>query len=216
MVRRTITFVSGQLPRWRDDTSRPRRDAEPELNEQLCKFLDDRARDEFSLVRFNHEEHQKGMHRADLSATPSNALVGVGYSSIYEPFIVFECKRLPAPSRAREREYVTGDDGDGERGGGIQRFKLGLHGPELEICAVIGYLQTGSPTEWFARVNDWIEQLIGAICKDGSSWDASDKLEKLDVSWPVGTSVCKSAHGRTDSRTGRVELTHLWVEMRGR
>ena len=38
-----------------------------------------------------------------------------------------EGKRLPTPGSGREREYVASATGE-KPGGGVQRFKLGLHG----------------------------------------------------------------------------------------
>ena len=130
---KTINFVSRQLPAWRDDPVRPQEQAEDRLNLQLCKFLDSRARNEFPMVRFDHEEYQPGRRRVDLSASPVEATtIGAKLHTVYDPILVFECKRLPAPSLDREKEYVTG--GKEHTSGGLQRFKLGGHGRVLRVA----------------------------------------------------------------------------------
>ena len=132
VARKTLAFVQQQLPMWRDSPKRPPVEAEEELNSQLCKFLNVAARKNFSMAHFSHEERQTGNRRVDLAALPLQpTLIEGRLYSLFEPFLVLEGKRLPAPSRNREREYVTGAD---TTSGGIQRFKLGLHGAKLP-CA---------------------------------------------------------------------------------
>ena len=78
--------------------------------------------------------------------------------SLFEPFLVFEAKRLPTPTARREREYVT-DSKDPT--GGIQRFKLQLHAPNHETAAMIGYVQKGQLAAWLPAINGWISELVG-------------------------------------------------------
>jgi len=107
---KTIDFVRRQLPAWRDDSDRPDERSENKLNMQLCKFLDSYARNNFPMVRFDHEEYQAGHRSVDFSASPvKTTVIGVRQYTIYDPILVLECKRLPAPPpQDREREYVTG------------------------------------------------------------------------------------------------------------
>jgi len=70
LLLQTIAFVYGQLAGWRDDPDRPFEEAEDKLNLQLCKFLDAHARNEFPMIRFDHEEYQVGRRRVDMSASP--------------------------------------------------------------------------------------------------------------------------------------------------
>ena len=146
----TIDFVRQQLPAWRDDPHRANEQSEPTLNLQLCKFLDRHARDDFPMVQFIHEELQGGHRSVDISVT---AIESKLYPA-YDPFIVFECKRLPAPSRDREKEYVTGEGT--KKSGGIQRFKLGLYAADLQVVGMIGYVQKHSAQHWFSEINRWI------------------------------------------------------------
>lgn len=106
---RTIDFVYTQLPTWRDDTNRSDQQSEKQLNSQLCKFLDSNARNSFPMVRFNHEEYQTGRSTVDISASPAaDTMIEAKFYSRYDPITVFECKRLPAPSRAREKGICHG------------------------------------------------------------------------------------------------------------
>ena len=75
LVLKTITFVRQQLPAWRHDPDRTDEQSENKLNLQLCKFLDSRARNDFPMVRFDHEEYQTGRRSVDLSASPVETMV---------------------------------------------------------------------------------------------------------------------------------------------
>ena len=101
--------------------------------------------------------------------------------TIYDPFMVIEAKRLPAPTSDREREYVTGKDkSSGRATGGIQRFKLGLHGAGNEIAAIVEYVQKHSVQTWFGQINQWISDLATSNGKDGCVWSNAEKLQELE------------------------------------
>lgn len=208
-VRKTLNFVTAQLPKWRDDPDRSEVALEEELNGQLCKYLNVAARrEDFSMAYFHHEERQTGQRRVDLSALPLNPTLieGRAYTT-YEPFLVLEGKRLPAPSKDREREYVTGGD---KASGGIQRFKLGLHGAMLCHAGMIGYIQKDSSANWFNRINEWITELAA----EPGEWTDSELLQELATNESDRSSSCCSVHPRIESDTGDIRLTHLWVEIR--
>jgi len=207
----TIDFVRRQLPAWRDDPERPYEEAENKLNLQLCKFLDVRARNSFPMVRFDHEEYQIDPRRSvDVSASPVEAtIVGARLYTIFDPILVLECKRLPAPSKDREREYITG--GKEQTSGGIQRFKLGLHGANLDLAAMIGYVQARTAREWHRTINGWILELAGDKNADACVWDANEILEPLDEFLSKGLVSCASTHGRTGGKPLRIH--HFWIAM---
>jgi len=213
LISKTIDFVQEQLPFWRDDPSRPNEQSENRLNLHLCKFLDVKARNEFPLIRFDHEEYQFGPRSVDISASPvTEVIIGASFYDIYDPVIVFECKRLPAPSPDREKEYVTG--GIKNKRGGIQRFKLGLHGAEHDIAAMIGYLQKGSANYWHDKINKWIIGLSSGITKDVCAWGKSEMLEKLEEDSLIGVANCQSTHNRTGStKSNKISIHHLWIKM---
>lgn len=210
-VRKTLEFVQQQLPAWRDLPERQPTEAEEDLNSQLCKFLNAAARQEnFSMAYFHHEERQTGQRRVDLSALPpqSTLIEGKTYS-VLEPFLVLEGKRLPAPRRNREREYVIGSD---TVSGGIQRFKLGLHGAKLRYAGMIGYVQRKSCRQWFEPINRWIDELAAS---NDPLWSGADSLMNMAVDAETRTLRCESKHARIDSVSSQIHLTHLWVGMYG-
>ena len=211
LVRRTISFIHEHLPTWRDDPGREHIDSEERLNAQLCKFLNVVARHrDFSMVSFHHEERQSGRHRVDLSALPTRCMwIGPRHHSIYDPFLVIEGKRLPAPTLDREREYVTGGE---KLNGGIQRFKLGLHGASVRAAALIGYVQDGTPAKWHTTINVWIRDLTAGKERD-ERWSREDRLQKLTEAPEAGVSVCESVHLRVNAASDRIQISHLWVEM---
>jgi len=210
LVIRTIEFVRDQLAPWRDDADRRQTDSEEDLNGQLCGFLNVVSGDSFPMVYFHHEERQTGRRRVDIGARPRQALhLGSRRYTKYQPFLVFEGKRVPAPSRDREREYVTGD---GKTSGGIQRFKLGLHGAKLGVAAMIGYVQAESACHWFTTVNGWITEL--AESPDEPTWGGDERLTDYTSDAAGRTATCRSTHSRVPTEAGDTfRLHHLWVEM---
>ncbi len=212
LVLKTINFVYQLLPIWRDDPDRPYEYSEDRLNLQLSKFLDSHARNDFPMVRFDREEYQSQNRRVDLAASPVKPmLIGVKLHTIYDPYLVLEGKRLPAPSLRREREYVTGFD---KRNGGIQRFKLRLHGDKLDVAVMIGYVQAYPLTKWHRNINEWISELAGGTTADVSIWEADEKLKTLDEDPIRHTGICRSVHNRSGRKSGKgIQIHHLWIIM---
>lgn len=213
LVLQTIEFVQEQLPLWRDHPSRPDEQSENKLNLQLCKFLDVRARTDFPMVHFKNEEPQYGLRKVDFSASPiAEITIGPSLYAIYDPVIVFEGKRLPAPSHNREKEYVTG--GIKQKTGGIQRFKLGLHGANHDIAAMIGYLQEDSACDWYDKINKWITELDSGIIADVCVWNISEMLEQFQEDSSKGIANCRSTHHRSGSKqSNEIAIHHLWITM---
>lgn len=212
---KTIEFVRRRLPEWRDDPDRSSEESEVKLNLQLCKFLDSRARNDFPMVCFNHEEPQSGKRSVDLSASPaSRILIKAKLHTIYDPFLVLEGKRLPPPSKDREKEYVTGDYGDKiKTSGGIQRFKMGVHGAALDRAAMIGYVQERSVNDWYHDINKWIAKLAGnSPTTDGCIWTIGEILEPLVASESKGDAFYRSVHSRVDCKSN-IKIYHIWIEM---
>lgn len=210
---KTIGFVRDQLPFWRDDSSRPDEQSENKLNLQLCKFLNAKARNDFPMVHFEHEEYQSDRRSVDVSASPvTEATIGASLFTIYDPITVFECKRLPAPSPDREKEYVTG--GIEHKTGGIQRFKLGLHGANHDIAAMVGYIQERSAREWYEEINKWIIELSSGALADVCVWNMSEMLDQLQEDSLKGIANCRSTHNRKGSKlSNEIVIRHLWIKM---
>lgn len=212
LVERTIEFVHAELACWRDDPDRPLEEAEERLNAQLCKYLNVAASHRFPMVHFSHEEKQTGPRRVDLSALPiSGEIIGQTYCSIYDPFLVLEGKRLPAPSKSREREYVTGGP---EKSGGIQRFKLSLHGAKQDTAAIIGYVQNGSLESWHSLINQWIRELASDATGVDEKWFANEQLTDLAADHALRTGQASSRHRRSGTAiSAQIRIRHLWVIM---
>ena len=208
-----IEFVRSQLPAWSDAPRRPTGRSEKSLNSSLCDFLDTRARTGCPMVRFKHEDPQAARHTVDIGVhgVDELTLIGVHDYTIFEPFMVIEAKRLPAPSTDREREYVTGAS---RASGGIQRFKLGLHGAKVETAMMIGYVENENARHWFVIINQWISEFIGTSTADGCDWAESDLLEGIVYDDEQHTSSATSIHSRHHTcLTPSIRIHHLWVLM---
>lgn len=211
LVERTLEFIIGELPRWRDRADRREESAEERLNAQLCKHLNSAARRSLPAVQFHHEEKQEAERRVDVSAGLSEGgFIGTTYHSIDDPFIVIEGKRLPTPGgKPREREYVTGGTA---RTGGIQRFKLGLHGAGLPTAAMVGYIQKGVAFHWRDRINGWITELSGTLALE-EEWLASEFLSITTHDATARVASLTSSHPRSADSGGPFQLRHMWLEM---
>lgn len=208
---KTLEFIQGNLSAWRDDPERPTAERERDLNSQLCKYLNVASRRTgFAMVHFHHEEPQGNRHSADISASPLDAgwIEGRPYTK-YDPLLVLEGKRLPTPGSDREREYVASPVGATPMGG-IQRFKLGLHGAALSIAGMVGYVQQETCPHWFAEMNRWIDELASVA---GSDWSSNDRLRAFNFDPDTHVSRCESEHLRASGASPKVGLKHLWVEM---
>ncbi len=209
-----IVFIHQILPNWRDDPDRPNEQSENKLNLQLCKFLDAHARNDFPMIRFDHEEYQTGRRLVDMSASPAKSILFEAKPyTIYDPVLVLEGKRLPAPSSSREKEYVTGSTKE-KISGGIQRFKLGLHGAKHNLVAMIGYVQDRSACHWQGKINEWISELVSRPIGDGCIWTADETLKVFERDTSRGIYSYRSSHIRTgDIVDSEIELHHLWITM---
>ncbi|MBW8000607.1 MAG: hypothetical protein FVQ80_01120 [Planctomycetes bacterium] len=209
-----INFIYQQLPIWRDDSDRPDEQSEDKLNLQLCKFIDSCAREYFPMVRFDHEEYQTGQRRVDISASPAKSThFGAKLYTIYDPILVLEGKRLPAPSSDREKEYATGTNSK-KISGGIQRFKLGLHGAKHNLAVIIGYLQNHSARFWQKKINGWMSELVSNPIGDGCIWTTDETLQAFKANTSNYIYRYHSIHNRTGKIVDdKIELHHLWVTM---
>jgi len=115
------------------------------------------------------------------------------------PLFVVEAKRLPAPKKSREKEYITGNN----ENGGIERFKIEKHGKELPACGMLGYVEKEDFLFWKKCINSWIAELALTT----NMWREDEILAETerDNDFMVLESI---AHRK--SQTG-VRLYHLWI-----
>lgn len=211
LVERTLEFIEKELPRWRDRPDRQEESSEEKLNAQLCKHLNSAARKSRLPVMFHHEEKQMKNRRVDISAgLDEGGFIGSIYHSIDEPFLVIEGKRLPSPGgKSRETEYITGG---AALTGGVQRFRMGLHGAGLGTVSLIGYLQGDNFQRWFERINGWIQRLAEDSAS-GEQWGGGELLADLSINPSDRTGRSSSVHPRIGSDGAVFRIRHLWVEM---
>ena len=212
-IKAVVDFIIKALPLWANDPKRPQECSENKLNPLLCDFLDVKARECFPLIRFQHEEPQGGKRQVDL-AVKSSVTGGINVAgneySIYKPFFVIEGKRLPAPTKDREREYVTGGK---EVTGGIQRFKTGDHGSSLNSAALIGYVQQNNFEYWFDTVNGWIGELSRDSKKENISWETDEILRKISFKEKSAMMISSNKRNTKKCETP-IKLYHLWVDLK--
>jgi hypothetical protein len=209
-----LSFISQELPRWRDRTDRETQTSETKLTSQLCAHLNSAARrapgwDSYQF-RVEEPDEIKPGRRIDLVASPCSAVVwieGRSYTD-FDTIMPIECKRLPTPREGDrdEREYVVSGSGST---GGIQRFKEGNHGAAHTIGGMIAYVQEDSHGHWHNKVQVWIEQLAQA---GHAGWSADDLLEIESEMPDLQLSVYRSRHCRK-SGLPDIELRHLWLNM---
>ena len=118
-----------------------------------------------------------------------------------------EAKRLPSPPpKSRQREYLIGS---GKRKGGLERFKLGLHGKHASSWAMLGYVQIQDFSSWHAMVNSWVDDLVQKGHPLGI-WQTSEKL-KLIAKGKETARFTSRLNRVFDGRQDDIEIAHIWV-----
>ena len=196
-----IIFVYEHLSKWQDRLKLSYDESEPNLNANLSKYLNFNARErEF---HFSHEEPQGKKRFVDFAACYCNT------EHYDESITVFECKCLSATlPKDRKDEYVTGHK---KTTGGIQRFKLEAHGKEHEIVGMIGYVQTGSCSEWRETINNCIDDLCCKPDENGLYWTEDEYLNIVEYDKIKNKLYSKSIHPRITKPD--ITIHHLWVNM---
>lgn len=122
---------------------------------------------------------------------------GVSTASIFS----VEAKRLPAPEKYREKEYVIGS----KNNGGIERYKTEKHGKGLKKCGLLGFVEKENFDYWSIAINKWITELSET---DNSSWKRDERLSLKESNLDFG--VLESVAHRTNDD---IHLTHIWVSI---
>jgi hypothetical protein len=197
-----ILFVYNHLDKWRDNSRLPNGKTEPKLNPDLPKFLTTYAHAEEVPVNFYPEEPQEGRHSVDIAAAFDEL------ERYNEIITVFECKRLSELGKNRTDEYVTGHK---EITGGIQRFKIEVHGKKHNIVGMIGYVQSETCFYHLQAINTCIDNLGGKPDENGLMWTDKERLFKIECDGKTRKYYCKSIHPR--KTISEITIHHLWVEM---
>jgi hypothetical protein len=98
------------------------------------------------------------------------------------------------------------------RSGGIQRFKLGLHGASVSVGVVVGYVQASSASHWLEKINAWIRDLALQSNTEHDSWHDSEQLTEFRQEQSTRAARSVSRHPRP-AVGSPVELCHLWIEL---
>jgi len=111
-----------------------------------------------------------------------------------------ESKRLPAPEKSRKKEYIIGN----KNNGGIERYKIEMHGKGLDKCGLLGFIEIEDSTYWLREINSWIEDLA----KVDNFWKKDEVLSNIETNseYIILESI---AHRKSD----KVQLFHLWVKL---
>ena len=209
-----VTFISEQLPLWRDHPDRPDKQNETALTEHLCDHLNSAVYYSvtWSHVQFRTEtgDETHASRKIDLTVKPRAAslIIEGRRHSQFDPLFPIECKRLPTPKGKDrdEREYVITEPGTT---GGLQRFKFGHHGATHDFVAMIAFVQEHSFQYWHDKLNGWICNLAHA---PNTAWKLQDMLQLVDENKEL--KVCSFASKL--HRSGKMrncEVSHLWVMM---
>ncbi len=206
VVKRVINFVFSSLTSWRDEEPEIASAAEEDITHNLFNYLESEAHGQEEFF-FHLEDRQAGTRRIDLSVKPAKTLQAKLFINRNQSITVFEAKRLPTPTKKREKEYVSGGR---SMTGGIQRFKACEHGAAHEEAAMIGYIQKYDAPYFHQCINSWIKE-IALDSTDGLSWADSDCLQDFEHNPNDKTSRAISYHQRVKGQP--ICLHHLWIEM---
>lgn len=205
-----VEFLKKYLPQFAENVLNTDTLNENGLNSRLSRFITNAASQE---IFFAERERMEDETRGNSPAVDIGIYLKVDDVGIDPPLITgFEGKRLTSKlSSKRRREYVIGHEKDGKRiqCGGIERYKLAIHGGKLNHAGMIGYLQDGTPDSWEEKVNAWIFELCSQP-SDGPAWSEREKLMPQKNNGRVA--AYSSIVERNDSS---LHLTHLWIDLAG-
>ena len=204
---KVVEFLKIHLPQFAKTVVNTDISNENGLNSRLSRFITNAAAQE---IFFSERESMEDETLGNSPAGDIGIYLNVADIGIDPPLItVFEGKRLTTKlPKKRHREYVIGHEEGGKHiaCGGIERFKLAIHGGKLKHAGMIGYLQDGTPTTWQVKINTWICEL----CHQPSdpAWSEREKLVSQKTNGRITDYL--SVVNRVDSS---LHLTHLWIDL---
>ncbi len=202
-----VAFIKTQLPQFVKLVLKDYICNENGLNSWLSRFITNAAEQE---IFFANRESMEDETRGTSPAVDIGIYLKTDDTGIDPPLItVFEGKRLSAKlPKKRRREYVIGREENGKHihCGGIERFKLAIHGGKLNNAGMIGYIQDGAPDNWHKKTNDWICELCNQPFDP--AWSEQEQLTQQKIDGRVIEYL--SVVNRVDSE---LLLTHLWIDL---
>ncbi|HPI20843.1 MAG TPA: hypothetical protein PKY56_10775 [Candidatus Kapabacteria bacterium] len=150
----------------------------------------------FNIDKEYHDIYFLSKGNSDFYFYPNEQ--GVSTSSIFS----VESKRLPAPEKHREKEYVIGEN----MNGGIERYKIEKHGKGLDVCGMLGFIEKEESNYWLTQINEWIEELSNS----DSFWNKDEILNENEKN--DNYSYFNSISHRQTERD--LTLYHLWVNIK--
>lgn len=211
-LQKVIELVSQSLPVFAASAMEEEIDSENGLNSLLSLFISKKARKN-NLPFIALHQSMENLKCSNSPVPDIGIFLDTGDEAIPPRKItVFEGKRLTSTKlpKNRHQEYVIRQEkkknGRIAHYGGIERFKLAIHGGTLKHAGMIGYLQDETAEIWHERVNSWIREL----CKQPSepAWSEQEQLTPTTNNGRV--TEYTSAVERSDSK---LHLTHLWISL---
>lgn len=204
---KVVEFLKTHLPQFAETALNTDISNENGLNSRLSRFITNAAAQE---IFFAERESMEDETHGNSPAGDIGIYLNVEDIGIDPPLItVFEGKRLTTKlPKKRRHEYVIGHEEDGKHitCGGIERFKLAIHGGRLKHAGMIGYLQDGTSESWQEKVNDWICNLRSQPFDP--AWSEREKLI------PQKNNGRVTEYSSIVNRVGsEMHLTHLWIDL---
>ncbi|MCP4216944.1 MAG: hypothetical protein GY765_20005 [bacterium] len=210
-----VAFVEANLEIFAERVSGSAITNEKGLTQKLCILLNKNAGEKpFWFEKEFMEAPEKGDSPAVDIGVISRLDEGIFIHSKWyaddESFFAMEAKRLDIISKAREREYLVGRwENDRYRdSGGVERFKKGLHGRNLQYGALIGYVQKFDFDYWYGKINLWLDELSAVTGSPDCQWSGEDKLVEIHR-----TGTTAKFRSTNSGKGGTMELFHLWVNL---
>jgi hypothetical protein len=214
ILSRTFNHIEIILPQFSQAMLKTNIKIEKGFTQELCKMLNREVILPIIFDRDNMENTEDGHSPStDFGVYPKSKLVIERNGEIdldgYE-FLRIEAKILGVKEAYREKEYLIGMDSKKEPKlcGGVERFKLGIHGSKLQQCGMIGYLVEGTFEEWHDKINTWVKELSNT----NTNWSETEKLQQLYIH--DFFCECNSEHDRVESISPKVKIKHYWVYLK--
>lgn len=201
IIKKAIEFIEETIIGFQEEYINADKDSEEKISEYLVQYLIYKANIDGVVFIFTREAIQKQKKGNDRRADIGVLRLPFDRS----PFFIIEAKRLPTPGAKRKKEYVIGGV-EREHSGGIERFKLGLHGSEHEKSAIIAYVEKEEFKFWVDEINSWIDELISLGPQHNICWTQEDKLvDEIELA-PKKISKFRGSHSRTNSNN--IDILH--------